>query len=93
MNYGGPPVRLILYGDPYSEEEKAKLKEFKDFSKTNNEAILDVDEEIVRFLYARKFDNEKTLDAMKARFVYRENLPLQVTSKTFELLNNGMMYL
>ena len=57
MNYGGPPVRLLLYGDPYSEEEMAKLKDFKEFSKTNNEPILDVDEEVMRFLYARKFDN------------------------------------
>lgn len=57
MNYGGAPVRLLLYGDPYSEEEKAKLKDFKEFSKLNNEHILDVDEEIMRFLYARKFNN------------------------------------
>jgi len=57
MNYGGAPVRLLLYGDNYSEEEKSKLKDFKEFSKTNNENILDVDEEIMRFLYARKFNN------------------------------------
>lgn len=30
---------------------------------------------------------------MKARLVYRQGLPLQVSSKTFELLNNGLLYL
>ena len=56
MNYGGAPVRLILY-DQFSDEEQAKLKSFKDFSKEKNEPILDVDAEIMRFLYAKKFNN------------------------------------
>ena len=56
MNFGGAPVRLILY-DRFSEEEKAKIASFKDFCKEKNEHILDVDEEIMRFLYAKNFNN------------------------------------
>ena len=35
MKYGGSPIRLIFFDDAYTEDEKAKLKEFKDHCKNS----------------------------------------------------------
>lgn len=40
----------------YTDKEKEKLKEFKDFCKEKGEQILDTDAELMRFLYLKKFN-------------------------------------
>jgi len=55
LNYGGSPIRLVFFDDAYTEEEKAKLKDFKDYCKNNGEPIPVRDEELMRFLYVKKF--------------------------------------
>ena len=47
----------------------------------------------MRFLYVKKFKIQGTLDALKQRIEYRKGWPLEVNSKHFELLNNGLVYL
>ena len=51
------------------------------------------DEEVMRFLYVKKFKIAQTLDALKMRIEYRKEWPLEVNSRHFELLQNGLVYL
>lgn len=76
LKYGGSPIRLIFFDDAYTEDEKAKLKDFKDHCKNNGLPIPLVDEELMRFLYVQKFKIERTLDALKMRIEFRKTWPL-----------------
>ena len=53
MKYGQKPSRLIFYGEEFSEEEKQKIKEFKDWIKAQGHEIPEVDNELMRLLYSK----------------------------------------
>jgi len=67
-------VRLIFYPPDqvgawkYTQEEITAIQKFKEFCKKKGRNIPDCDGEILRWFYACKFDNQKTLAAIDFRF-------------------------
>jgi len=93
-------VRLVYYpaeGDElskYTEEEITALRNFKEYCQKLKRNVPECDGEILRWFYANKFDNKKTLAAIDLRnTLLCERLPFKVTDNTFQLINNGFMYI
>ena len=53
---GNKSTRVMFYADDFTDEEKQKIKEFKEYCKTNKLKIPDNDPEILRYLVSRKMD-------------------------------------
>jgi hypothetical protein len=52
------------------------------------------DNEILRFLYSKKFDYQKAYDAAVARTNFRiKNFPAKLNRKVYELVSSGFMYI
>ena len=58
MEYGSKPSRLVFYSqtEPFRDNEIAEIKKFKDFCQENGLDIPETENEILRFLYSKKFD-------------------------------------
>ena len=58
MEYGSKPSRLVFYSDEedFRDNELAEIKNFKDFCEEKDLMIPERDNEILRFLYSKKFD-------------------------------------
>ena len=63
------------------------------FSKIEGKEIPDRDEEVLRNLYARQFDNKKAFAAMKEKQEYRDTcFPIKIGTKTITLIDSGVLY-
>lgn len=94
MDFGGVPIRLVFYGgQEYTDHEKAKLKEYKEYVKSLGQPLIDRDEEVLKFLHAKKFVVAGAHGCVVARHKFRnERMPIHLNSMNFDLLNNGCMY-
>lgn len=57
MKYGQKPSRLIFYGPDFSDEEKEKIKELKDWIKSQGNPIPEIDNELMRLLYSKHWSH------------------------------------
>ena len=94
LTYGELKQRLIFYKQAWSDSEQKAVLEFKQFCKTKGQKIPTRDAEILKWLYGKGFDNQKTLDALMVKINFiNEQLPYKVSTGVFELLNNGFIYI
>ena len=75
MEYGSKPSRLVFYSqkEPFRDNEIEQIQKFKDFCVEKGLEIPERDNEILRFLYSKKFDYQKAYDAAIARINFRAN--------------------
>ena len=67
---------------------------FKVWALMQGKLLPDTDEEILRNLNCRKWDNQKAFDSMKFKVDYqKENFPIKFTDNMFNLLNSGGLYI
>ena len=59
-----------------------------------NQNLPDTDEEILRNLYARGFDNQRAYNSMKFKIQYqKDNFPIHIDENIEKLLNCGGLYI
>ena len=64
------------------------------FTKIEGFLIPDRDEEVLRNLYGRKFDNMTAFNAMKEKQEYRDtHFPIKIGSKIITLIESGVLYI
>ena len=63
------------------------------YCKIEGHDIPDRDEEVLRNLYARRFDNKEAFKAMKEKQEFRDtSFPIKIGSKTITLIDSGVLY-
>ena len=67
---------------------------FKVWALMQGKLLPDTDEEILRNLNCRKWDNQKAFDSMKFKVDYqKEKFPIKFSDNMFNLLNCGGLYI
>ena len=94
LNYGTKPGRLIFYGDEFTQEEKQKIKEFKDWINAQGNEIPDIDNELMRLLYSKHWNHQKAYDGLCKRTNFcNTTFPVTVNKVVFDLLSQGYLYI
>lgn len=105
LTFGDKTQRLIFYihnlglNDEdedafYTPTEEQMIQHFKIHCKINGYKVPEVDEEILRNLYARKLNNDLALQNILDGNKYRkEHFPIALSKNVRKMLENGTMYI
>ena len=93
----GKPVRRIFLidEDKYSDLEKEKLTEMKEYLKSINYVLPEsyTNQDMLRQLQGNDYDIKVTFDNIKKEVEWKaENLPIQLTDSITKILNTGFIY-
>lgn len=103
LSFGDKHQRLIFYGHIFEKDEEDTyftpveeqfINEFKIFCKINNHKVPEVDEEILRNLYARKLNVDAAYHNIITANEYRaKEFPLKLSDNVRTMLKKGVIYL
>jgi hypothetical protein len=78
----------------FTNSELQKISEYKVWCRMNDNEISDRDEEILRMLYAKEFQNMPTKLAFENKEkLYGELCPIEIGEEIMEVLKNGACYI
>jgi hypothetical protein len=87
-----PQRMLVMPVDTWSEEEKVKFNDFKQFCNERDGIPANI-QDCFRYLQAKLWDNQKAYDMLKARSeMLTANFPLTVNEKMTKMIHEGLFY-
>lgn len=96
LQYGSSPAQrlVIAPSSSWTDEENAKMLEFKNWCKAKGVRVPDDEIEVFRFYQARKWDIQSAYDMLMAKEKLKTSTwPMMVNEKTLEILRKGFFYI
>ena len=94
LNFKPQKQRCIFYDNELEDHEIQMIMNFKVWALVEGYKLPAVDEEILRALYSRNWDNLKAYQSLKAKVKFQEDhFPIYFNGDIEKLLNSGGIYI